>query len=173
MGIDTITQGAWIGKYGTTGYAIANGPTKNPDYTVPSLASGFTYTWAGAVNDVRVLQNSAGSTVGIASAFTNYGNSSVNVNLSGYGPVHQVALYMLDWDSTSRSQTVTIIDANTNTVQAGPSKAEANLGRHKISFKTATRVFDDPSFHLIKDWTDETGESRWHAIGTAEGVALL
>ena len=54
-----------------------------------------------------------------------------------------------------------------------PAKAEANLGKHKISFETATKVFDDPNFLLIEDRTDETGEPRWHAIGTAEGTALL
>jgi uncharacterized DUF497 family protein len=54
-----------------------------------------------------------------------------------------------------------------------PAKAEANLGKHKISFEMAAKVFDDPNFLLIEDRTDETGEQRWHAIGTAEGVALL
>jgi uncharacterized DUF497 family protein len=54
-----------------------------------------------------------------------------------------------------------------------PAKAEANLGKHKISFETATKVFDDPNFLLIEDRTDETGEQRWNAIGTAEGIALL
>jgi hypothetical protein len=54
-----------------------------------------------------------------------------------------------------------------------PAKAEANLCKHKISFETATKVFDDPNFLLIEDRTDETGEARWHAIGTVEGVALL
>ena len=37
-------------------------------------------------------------------------------------------------------------------------KAEANLGKHKISFETATKVFDDPNFLLIEDRIDETGE---------------
>jgi uncharacterized DUF497 family protein len=55
----------------------------------------------------------------------------------------------------------------------GPAKVEANLGKHEISFETATMVFDDPNFLLIEDRTDETGEERWHAIGTAEGIALL
>ena len=54
-----------------------------------------------------------------------------------------------------------------------PAKAKANLGKHKITFETATKVFDDPNFLLIEDRTDETGEQRWHAVGTAEGVALL
>jgi uncharacterized DUF497 family protein len=53
------------------------------------------------------------------------------------------------------------------------SKAEANMGKHKISFESAAKVFDDPNVVVMKDRIDETGEQRWNAIGTVEGVTLL
>jgi uncharacterized protein len=52
-------------------------------------------------------------------------------------------------------------------------KAEANVIKHKISFESAAKVFDDPNVVLIKDRIDETGEQRWKAIGIVDGVALL
>ena len=52
-------------------------------------------------------------------------------------------------------------------------KAEANLAKHKISFESAAKVFDDPNIVLMKDRIDETGEQRWSAIGNVEGIVLL
>jgi uncharacterized protein len=52
-------------------------------------------------------------------------------------------------------------------------KAEANVAKHKISFESAAKVFDDPNIVLMKDRIDETGEQRWNAIGNVEGVVLL
>jgi uncharacterized DUF497 family protein len=52
-------------------------------------------------------------------------------------------------------------------------KAEANLSKHKISFESAAKVFDDPNVIVMKDRIDETGEQRWNAIGNVEGVILL
>ena len=116
-GLDSATQGAWIGKYGTAGYMIANGASKTPTYAFPTITGGFTYTWSTLANDARALQNSAGSSVGIASAYTNYTGSSINVNVNGGNTgTHQVALYLLDWDTTTRSQTITVMDAITNAV---------------------------------------------------------
>jgi uncharacterized protein len=47
-------------------------------------------------------------------------------------------------------------------------KAEANVAKHKISFESAAKVFDDPNIVLMKDRIDETGEQRWNAIGNVE-----
>lgn len=34
-------------------------------------------------------------------------------------------------------------------------------------------VFDDPCALFEQDRTDEAGELRWHAVGLADGVAVL
>ncbi len=51
-------------------------------------------------------------------------------------------------------------------------KSRVNLAKHRISFETASLVFEDPHsisrFDRIKD-----GEERWQTIGVAGGVAVL
>jgi uncharacterized DUF497 family protein len=48
-------------------------------------------------------------------------------------------------------------------------KAAINLRRHKISFQTARRVFDDLFALIQQDFSEEYGEDRFLAIGMIEG----
>jgi uncharacterized protein len=55
-----------------------------------------------------------------------------------------------------------------------PMKARTNQRKHGINFKEAVNVFDDPYALFEQDRADEeTGESRWQAIGLLEGMVLL
>lgn len=116
-GTDQTTQGSWGGVYGAQGYMIANGGSMTPAYATASVSGNFNYTWAGLTPDVRALQTAPGSTNRIASTYTQYQSKSfyINVNIND-GGTHTVALYMLDWDTTTRTQTITIQDLSTNTV---------------------------------------------------------
>jgi hypothetical protein len=116
-GIDSTTKGAWTGKYGSGGYIIPNGKSSPLSYTTFSEAGGFPYTYANSTLDPRALQMSPGSSTGIASAFTDYYNTgfTFNVNLND-GKSHSVSLYLLDWDTTQRVETITISDASTGVV---------------------------------------------------------
>ena len=51
-------------------------------------------------------------------------------------------------------------------------KARANLRKHRISFKTATRVFTDPHALTVQDRI-EGGEYRWQTLGRVGGITLL
>jgi uncharacterized DUF497 family protein len=51
-------------------------------------------------------------------------------------------------------------------------KEAANLAKHGFDFETAALVFDDPSLITTQDREVE-GESRWQAIGLADGFHLL
>ena len=51
-------------------------------------------------------------------------------------------------------------------------KAEANLRKHKISFRTASRVFDDPLVLIEQDLSEDYGEDRFLAIGRVEGLLV-
>jgi uncharacterized DUF497 family protein len=51
-------------------------------------------------------------------------------------------------------------------------KAEANLRKHKISFRAASRVFDDPLVLLEQDFTEDYGEDRFLATGRVEGLLM-
>jgi hypothetical protein len=115
-GLDTTTQGAWPGKYGSAGYLIAN--ASNPALSTVGVSGALAYTWAGQTTDARALQSSAGASTGIASAYTTsyIGQSfTINVGTPG-GTVQKISLYLLDWDSTARNQTITILEAATNNI---------------------------------------------------------
>ena len=111
---DRLTQGLWNGKYGGEGFLIANGPSLLPAYAAVSLSGASTYTWAGQTADVRALQNGIGATQGLASAY--YGNTfNLNINfIDSYA--HAVGLYILDFDTSSRAETFTVVNANTGAV---------------------------------------------------------
>jgi uncharacterized DUF497 family protein len=51
-------------------------------------------------------------------------------------------------------------------------KNRENQLKHKVSFETAQRVFDDP-FHMSKQDRVEGSEHRWQTIGLVHGVVLL
>jgi uncharacterized DUF497 family protein len=52
-------------------------------------------------------------------------------------------------------------------------KARVNLQKHSVGFEDAMHVFEDPYALFEQDRTDVSGETRWHALGLAGGVAIL
>jgi hypothetical protein len=112
-GLDTTTQGAWTARYGADGYFIANYASNSPTYATVSLIGDSLWTWASPTSDPRALETSSG--LGIASTYYASSSFTINVNLTD-GNTHRIALYLLDWDSTLRTETVSVLDAATNTV---------------------------------------------------------
>jgi uncharacterized protein len=51
-------------------------------------------------------------------------------------------------------------------------KAEANLRKHKISFRVASRVFNDPLVLLEQDVSEDYGEDRFLAVGRVDGLLV-
>jgi uncharacterized DUF497 family protein len=51
-------------------------------------------------------------------------------------------------------------------------KNRSNYRKHRVFFETATLVFDDPDFVMMRDRIVD-GEERWQTIGLVEGVLLL
>ena len=110
-GTDTTTQGTWTGTYGADGYVIANDAAAPPSYATVSFTGDETYTWDTSSTDVRDLQTASGAATRIASNYNSFGHSfTINVNLTD-GNTHRVALYLLDWDTFSRAESITITDA--------------------------------------------------------------
>ncbi len=113
VGSDTSTEGSWHGVYGADGYSVANDTQSIPSYASFAVQNQQTYTWTASTTDVRALQNGAG-TGRIASAW--YGSAfALDVNFADVN-LHRFALYALDWDSTTRAETIQILDANTSGV---------------------------------------------------------
>jgi uncharacterized protein len=51
-------------------------------------------------------------------------------------------------------------------------KNRANRKKHRITFETATLVFDDP-FHISVQDREVDGEARWQTIGMVNVVQVL
>jgi hypothetical protein len=115
IGLDSMTQGAWTGNYGQDGYIIANDISNAPAYATVSFTGQNAWTWASSTSDPRALQVSSGATTGIASTYYAASTFSINVNLTD-GNAHRISLYLLDWDSGSRVETVSILNAANNAV---------------------------------------------------------
>jgi hypothetical protein len=113
-GSDSSTQGNWHGVYGADGYSLANDTQSLPGYASFAVQNQRNYTWASSTTDPRALQN--GSNTGrIASQWFTYSTFTFDVNFTD-GKTHQFALYALDWDSTTRAESVQIVDANSSVV---------------------------------------------------------
>ena len=111
---DATTRGTWKGVYGANGFAIANDATRFPDYAEIVLPSQNVSTWVGSTTVVRALQKQAAGDR-IASCWWGWSSFSIDLNLTD-GEPHEVALYFLDWDSTTRSQIVEVLDPVTSKV---------------------------------------------------------
>lgn len=115
IGDDTSTEGTWSGAYGTNGYVIANDATQVPSYATVTFSGDSLTTWAASTTDPRALQTASGATTRIASAYYASSTFSININLTD-GNTHQISLYLLDWTKLSRVESVSILDANSNSV---------------------------------------------------------
>jgi uncharacterized DUF497 family protein len=51
-------------------------------------------------------------------------------------------------------------------------KNRRNLAKHKVSFETASLVFDDPYMLSTQDRVIE-GEERWQTVGMVSGTVLF
>jgi uncharacterized DUF497 family protein len=51
-------------------------------------------------------------------------------------------------------------------------KAGANFRKHKIGFRAARRVFDDPLVLIEQDLSEDYGEDRFLAIGRVDDVLM-
>ncbi len=114
-GLDSGTKGNWTGNYGANGGLIAKDANQPPAYAVVTLTGDSPYTWAASTSDVRALQKSSGSSSRIASTYYSATSFTIGVNLTD-GNTHRIALYLLDWDSTSRAETISILEASSHVV---------------------------------------------------------
>jgi hypothetical protein len=114
---DTVTQGTWSGVYGSQGYSLATGSQNIQSISIPatfSLQGQLNWAWAASTTNTRALTiDSTGDRT--AACWYSGGNFTLNLNFTD-GQIHQVAIYVLDWDSQGRSETISVADAATNKV---------------------------------------------------------
>ena len=107
-------QGNWVGTYGADGYALLGWNGSSDLVSLPQsslvLDQGARCQWSAATTAVQALQSPDASTRRAACFFD---FSQIRLHLvfpAAYsGTLH---LYALDWDSTSRRETITINDGS-------------------------------------------------------------
>jgi len=122
---DTTTSGNWKGVFGSAGYNIIGNAVSYPAYaTVTPSGINVVDNWSGTTTATRALQKAAsGSTERTVGVWYSQPNSvgstfTVNVNLTD-SQVHAVSFYLIDWDSTIRSERIDVIDtASGNTIDS-------------------------------------------------------
>ena len=105
---DRGTRGDWQGVYGREGLALPGTTTNLPGFAQLTTTAG-THVWDMGDLDSRALQHPNGNGR-IASTWIHGGNESfyfIHLDLLD-GQPHQVALYLLDWDSGARQESVSV-----------------------------------------------------------------
>ena len=96
----------------------------------PVAAGQFTYVWAGSTADPRALQKGSNAADRIAGTW--YSSSfTIDLNMSDQAQ-HQVAVYCLDWDSTTRRQTIDVLDGNGNVLSSQSLATSFNGGMYLV-----------------------------------------
>jgi hypothetical protein len=110
---DTTTHGTWA-SYGIDGYSIPQETTSLPSYATVTGNSPYLYTWAANTTDPRGLTVSPTSTLRAATCWFGSGWNT-NISITD-GATHELAIYLVDWDSGSRAETVQILNTATSAV---------------------------------------------------------
>jgi hypothetical protein len=128
---DKVTKGNWVGVYGVDGFIIPNDATNPPGYVNVAITGAGTYSWFPSTTDVRAPLINASSSNRIASTFYAQSSETFDLNFTD-GQLHQVALYCLDFDTSQRSQTIQVIDANTSNILDTQTIASFNGGVYEV-----------------------------------------
>jgi hypothetical protein len=126
---DTATQGTWKQTYGSEGYSVIGDTQSLPSYAQITPANNSSFTWAPSTTELRALQKGGTATDRIASAW--YNSNAFTLTLSDPN-THKIALYFLDWDSTTRTQTVEVLDAATNVTLDTRTLSSFNPGNYLV-----------------------------------------
>ncbi|WP_261344031.1 S8 family peptidase [Aquisphaera giovannonii] len=129
VGANTTAKGNWQGAFGADGYSIPRGASALPSYAAVSPSGASLYTWSTTTTDARALSVPGSTSARLATCWYSPTSFTIDVNLTD-GQAHKVSLYLLDWDSTSRSEQVQVVDASTGAVLDTRSASSFNGGTY-------------------------------------------
>jgi subtilisin family serine protease len=128
---DSSTRGNWQGAYGAEGYDVVYDVPRIPAYATVAPAGNSTYLWQSSTTDSRAPQLGSNPSQRIAATWFNDSAFTIDVSISD-GLTHQIALYCLDWDTTTRQQTVQVLDPTTGIVLDSRNVANFNGGMYLV-----------------------------------------
>jgi glucose/arabinose dehydrogenase/mono/diheme cytochrome c family protein len=139
LGIDPVTQGNWIPRYDR--YEIAGLTTNNPPELGVHFLQGDVFVW-----DYPALASALQSPTNdwrIAACW--FGNDIQFELDSADGSPHTVALYILDWDSGGRIESVSFLDAGSTNVLDSRTVSDLGSGVYYLwSVQGSVRVDIQP-----------------------------
>jgi hypothetical protein len=104
-----------MGSYGADGYNVIDYATKYPSYASVAPGGQSDYVWSPSTTDPRALEKT-GPNDRIAATWYSGTSFTIDLNVTD-GATHQVALYLLDWDSGGlRDERIDVLDAVTGKV---------------------------------------------------------
>jgi hypothetical protein len=110
---NTVTQGNWIGTYGSQGYDIEGDAAALPSSATVTFTGATPYTMAASTTDVRALENPSGSG---RTATEWYGSSfTIDVNLTD-SEEHLLTIYAVDWAYWGRIEQIQLTNAATGQI---------------------------------------------------------
>jgi hypothetical protein len=153
--VDTVTQGSWIGRYGSEGYVLfgfeggqgAVGAADRallPGYVTSysrSIPGSNTFVWNATTSsgDLRALQDPADPNRRVAAtAFSTAGAFDINVEVNEPSEF-TLGVYMVDYDSPTRAQSVELVDSGL------PASSFADYNSGKWCLVSATAAPGDPA----------------------------
>jgi hypothetical protein len=128
---DATTRGNWKGVYGSEGYSLFNFVDAPPNYAQVSAAGKQDFTWQESATDPVALQKPGAATDRVMACWYSPTNFTMRVNLID-GLKHRLALYCVDWTTTTRAQTVEVLDAITGTVLDTRQLSSFSGGRYLV-----------------------------------------
>jgi hypothetical protein len=128
---DVTTQGSWSGVYGSSGYSVIDGTASYPATLTVTPGNPSNWIWSYSTTDVRGLELTPSSTARMAATW--YSSSSFNVDMVFNDTAqHQIAIYCIDWDYSSRAQTLSILDGTTSAVLDSRSVTNFTNGEYVV-----------------------------------------
>ncbi|HUS06415.1 MAG TPA: S8 family peptidase [Bryobacteraceae bacterium] len=127
---DSTTLGSWKGVYGAGGYRINGDPGLAPSFAQIAVNGALSWTWAASTTDPRALQKTA-TADRIAACWYNDAVFTIDVNITD-GRSHQLAIYSTDYDTTARSYTVDVVNADSNSFLDSRSLSAYNSGKYLV-----------------------------------------
>jgi hypothetical protein len=111
--VDEKTQGSWRGIYGAEGVAIANEKVELPAYAQVHFPRDTSFWIKSAPSEKRALQKTNDPVDRVASSWYSFSGFDIDIAFTDTR-THQVALYILDWDSNLRKQKIQVTDVATS-----------------------------------------------------------
>lgn len=140
VSVDTTTQGSWRGVYGGDGYNVIDNAVSYPSYAQVTAYNYATYVWDASTSAIQALQDASGSNR-IAACWYSAVSLTVGINITD-GNTHQVALYLLDWDSSNqRAETVSILNAATQQVLDTRTVSSFSSGQYLVANVSGNVLF--------------------------------